>query len=222
MDCAVCRGACCESFTAEIYMHPPNRDAQRWLELHATVENFGPKLTFECRCTALTSEGRCSIWEQRPMICELFIAGGRQCLDTVRKRRTPAQYQLIRGADDPLTIQEGAMRRLTITVHDKDSQWTETYDEGKRGSFTKEDTDLNQWAVDLLWNFNAKLRPNESERFLDSITIEEVAVADEDEEKDDAEGTAIDEDLEDDEVEDADDDDEFDDDDDPDEDGEEV
>lgn len=87
-------------------MQPPNRDAQRWLELHATVENFGPKLTFECRCTKLTSEGRCGIWEDRPMVCELFIAGGKQCVDTVRLRRTPEQYQLIRGEDDPLTIHE--------------------------------------------------------------------------------------------------------------------
>lgn len=220
MDCAVCRGACCETFTAEIYMHPPMADAQRWLELHATVENFGTKLTFECRCTKLTSEGRCGIWDDRPMVCELFIAGGRQCLDTVKARRTPAQYQLIRGADDPLTIQEGAMRRLIVKIHDKNGEWTETYDEGKSGSFNGTDADLKKWAEDLVSAFNRRLRAGETERFVDSITVEEVPVADEDEEKDDPEGEEIDEDLEDDEVDEADDEDE--DDDDADEGGEEV
>lgn len=107
MKCKVCRGACCETFTAEIYMHPPNRDAQTWLELHATVKDFGPKLTFECRCTKLTSEGSCSIYEDRPIICELFIRGGKECLETVRTRRTAKEYELIRDEGDPLTIHSG-------------------------------------------------------------------------------------------------------------------
>lgn len=80
-------------------MIPPNADSKRWLELHATVD--GPKLTFECRCTKLTSEGLCSIYDDRPMICELFIPSSRACLDAVKVRRTPENYQLIRGEDDP-------------------------------------------------------------------------------------------------------------------------
>ena len=104
MNCKVCKGACCESFSMEVEMRPSNKDGQRWLELHAIkVEEqlIINRLTFECRCTKLTSEGRCSIWEDRPMICELYIAGGRQCLETVKARRTPEEYSKIRGEDDP-------------------------------------------------------------------------------------------------------------------------
>ena len=114
MKCLECRGACCESFTAEITMYPPNNDASRWLELHATKvdppvddsnrEYTTPKLTFECRCTKLTSEGLCSIWEDRPLVCELYIAGSQQCLNTVRERRTPEDYQRIRDDEDPEII----------------------------------------------------------------------------------------------------------------------
>lgn len=82
-------------------MHPPIADAQRWLELHATVKNFSPQLTFECRCTMLTVEGRCAIWEDRPLVCELFIAGSKACLDTVRQRRSVEDFQRIREEDDP-------------------------------------------------------------------------------------------------------------------------
>ena len=114
MNCRECRGACCESFTAEIQMVPPHRDSQRWLELHATHIELhnridqpftGKKLTFECRCVALTSDGQCSIWETRPMVCELFIAGSKDCLKTVKARRTPEDYQRIRGEDDPPTLE---------------------------------------------------------------------------------------------------------------------
>lgn len=86
-------------------MVPVNDDAQRWLSLHASGQTKDltelQPLTFECRCTQLTSEGRCAIWEDRPIICEVFIAGSRQCLSTVKLRRTPEQYQLIRDKDDP-------------------------------------------------------------------------------------------------------------------------
>ncbi len=100
MNCLVCRGACCESFSTELTMQPPSADATRWIQLHA-VRVEEDRLTFECRCTKLTSDGLCSIWEDRPMICELYVAGSRECLTTVKERRTVEQYQQIRGEDDP-------------------------------------------------------------------------------------------------------------------------
>jgi Fe-S-cluster containining protein len=100
MKCVICRGACCETFTTEIKMFPPMPDATRWLELHA-VNIDGEKLTFDAKCVKLTSAGRCAIWDDRPLICELYIAGGPQCLETVKTRRSPQQYQEIREEGDP-------------------------------------------------------------------------------------------------------------------------
>lgn len=108
MDCLTCRGACCETFTIPSRdVSPPGGDERRWLELHATA-NRGPfgvrELTFACRCTALTGEGWCGIYESRPRVCRDYVPGGPDCLAQVRARRTPEQYARIRGAMDPLTI----------------------------------------------------------------------------------------------------------------------
>ena len=103
MNCEVCRGACCESFSAEIFMSPQSKDAQRWFDLHSTPADNNKRI-FECKCTQLTREGRCAIWDERPMICELFIAGSRECLETVRARRSAKDYDRIRGEDDPIQL----------------------------------------------------------------------------------------------------------------------
>jgi Fe-S-cluster containining protein len=103
MNCLECRGACCESFSIPIAdVKPPGPDERSWLELHGTRE--GDSIAFECRCTALTADGRCSIYEGRPLVCVFYAPGGPDCLETVRRRRTPEQYQRIRGADDPESI----------------------------------------------------------------------------------------------------------------------
>jgi Fe-S-cluster containining protein len=125
-------------------MNPPDKDAQRWLELHATVVDYGTKLAFECRCTKLTPEGRCSIYEDRPMVCELYIAGGMSCLNTVRARRTPEQYQLIRGEDDPLTIhKEPPMSEPAIPELDEEKD-----KEGDEIDNDLEDDDLEEFEDD--------------------------------------------------------------------------
>lgn len=104
MNCERCRGACCESFSLPaITILSPTADARRWIELHGT-NRPGHMLHFECRCTALTAEGRCGIYETRPQVCRVFKAGGVDCLDTLRRRRTPEEYQAIREDGDPETI----------------------------------------------------------------------------------------------------------------------
>ncbi len=100
MNCQECRGACCESINLDIVFVPLDKDAARWLSLHGTEQEDG-QLSFECRCRMLTDQGRCSIWEDRPMTCELFVAGSQKCLDTVRQRRTLADFQRIREDGDP-------------------------------------------------------------------------------------------------------------------------
>jgi len=71
------------------------RDTVQWLALHAT-ELFG-SLEFECRCSKLTAAGRCSIYDQRPMVCLAYVAGGPECLATISRRRTPEQAKQILG-----------------------------------------------------------------------------------------------------------------------------
>jgi Fe-S-cluster containining protein len=90
-------------------IHPPGPDAWRWVELHGRkVLEEGPDsrvlIEFECRCTKLTADGRCGIYEERPLVCVLFAPGGPDCMDTVRRRRTPEQYERIREAGDPEVI----------------------------------------------------------------------------------------------------------------------
>ncbi len=105
MNCETCAGACCEEFSLPgVDVRPPGPDERRWLELHGT--RTGADVRFECRCTALTADGRCSIYSSRPMVCVTFEAGGKDCLDTVKRRRTPEQYAAIRGAGDPERIHE--------------------------------------------------------------------------------------------------------------------
>lgn len=108
MDCQACRGACCESFIIPAAdLRPPGGDERRWLELHATAaEGFlgRRELSFECRCTALTAEGRCGIYGERPKVCRDYRPGGWDCLATVKARRTPEEYQRIRGPLDPVRI----------------------------------------------------------------------------------------------------------------------
>lgn len=83
-------------------------------------------------------------------------------------------------------------RRLTIHVSDKDGAFSEEYLEGKPGSFTEADVDLEKWANDLVDGFNATLRPHESERKVESVLVDSV-----DDEEDLSEDLGIDEDEDD-------------------------
>jgi Fe-S-cluster containining protein len=110
MNCTACRGACCEEFIVPAAdVRPPGLDERRWLELHAVATGnilTGRELRFECRCTKLTAEGRCSVYADRPRTCQTYRAGGPDCLEVVRRRRTPEQYAAIREAGDPERIHE--------------------------------------------------------------------------------------------------------------------
>lgn len=112
MNCALCRGACCESLTVGLDTTALAADERRWVELHA-VGIEGPAVTFAARCTMLTAAGRCAIYDERPDICQDFAVGGAGCLATVRLRRTPAEYQHIREEGDPVSL-IGAERSTSV------------------------------------------------------------------------------------------------------------
>lgn len=100
MNCAICRGACCESVTLGFDMDALPLDTRRWVLLHVEGVN-GQQMTFPSPCKELTAEGRCGIYDDRPTLCQVFAVGGPECLTTVKVRRTPTEYALIRDAGDP-------------------------------------------------------------------------------------------------------------------------
>jgi len=103
-----------------IHILAPTADARRWVELHAARTHAtlreGRLLEFEVRCTKLTAEGRCGIYETRPMVCKTYRAGGPECLATVRARRTAAEYERIREDGDPERIhdEKPSLERPTV------------------------------------------------------------------------------------------------------------
>jgi len=99
MDCLVCGGACCEDLVF------PERGLTR-----ATVEFFKVRcgasvqltpgergFVFPVRCRHLSTEGACLIYDDRPLICAVYVAGDEPCLATLRRRRSPRQIEKIRG-----------------------------------------------------------------------------------------------------------------------------
>lgn len=104
MNCAECRGACCEEFALELAdVRMPTPDVHRWLMAHAEQEDDGA-IRFECRCRHLTPAGRCDIYADRPNVCRVYQPGGTDCLETVGRRRTLGDYQRIREASDPRVL----------------------------------------------------------------------------------------------------------------------
>jgi hypothetical protein len=73
-------------------------------------------------------------------------------------------------------------RKVTISLHDSESAWTEDYIEDARGLFTEADNDAKLWALLLVEKYNRTLRPGERERFIDKVTVEEVEMADQEDE----------------------------------------
>ncbi len=100
MNCDECRGACCETIIIPLSVH---EDTDRWVILHG--QRVGARVALNCKCTALTEGGRCSIYSDRPEICQAYPAGGADCLETVRAFRTPVEYARIRDDCDPVTLE---------------------------------------------------------------------------------------------------------------------
>lgn len=108
MKCAECQGACCESITIE-RADLLFADSRRWIKLHnIDIEDFAhsvvgdSKIHFDSPCRELTAGGACNIYVKRPQVCRLYQAGSPDCIDTVRKRRTPEEFQQIREEADPV------------------------------------------------------------------------------------------------------------------------
>jgi Fe-S-cluster containining protein len=88
----------------------PTDDVRRWVEVrgelvpHELLEGImlpEAGLRLDVRCTKLTDDGRCGIYEERPDVCREFAPGNRHCLEVVSRRRSAEDYQLIRDDEDP-------------------------------------------------------------------------------------------------------------------------
>lgn len=113
MNCAGCRGACCEVITLPHFAGKGvfTQDSNRWLELHGRpvqIENvFGqtaPGVELEVVCRELTPGGQCGIYgeDNRPIACQVYPAGGKDCRSVVKRRRNRAWYEsMVRESGDP-------------------------------------------------------------------------------------------------------------------------
>ena len=101
MKCSECRGACCEQLILPVANDQATLD---FLAVRGQVlldNRAAPGVRLECPCPKLTDEGRCGIYELRPVICSTYKAGGPACLEAVRRRRPPEDFRRIREEGDP-------------------------------------------------------------------------------------------------------------------------
>ncbi len=85
-NCSDCRARCCRSVTIEIDTPRSKRDIDevKWFVLHENTvvyidyENKW-NVEFGTRCTALTDANRCSIYQDRPIICRQYPKKGDVC-----------------------------------------------------------------------------------------------------------------------------------------------
>jgi hypothetical protein len=111
VNCIRCAGACCEEITIEINASNEFPGAMaEWLAARGVPA--GPRLyAVPSRCPQLTDAGLCRCHEEKPLVCAVMAVGGQECLDALRRRRTPEQYAAIRDEGDPEVIHDGAGRR---------------------------------------------------------------------------------------------------------------
>lgn len=79
--CNLCAGACCES----IVIDRPAGDVGDWLAHHGRALDASVEL--ETPCGKLGPCGECTIWQNRPAPCRTYQVGGKQCRETVARRR---------------------------------------------------------------------------------------------------------------------------------------
>lgn len=68
-ECAMC-GECCRWAAARVFKLP-TKDDLRWMEYHG-IKLVGRVMFIPCKCTHLTEEGLCDIYESRPQCCKDF------------------------------------------------------------------------------------------------------------------------------------------------------
>ena len=83
--CDLCKGACCETFVVPISWQRLPPDISRWLIMHGEPTLNGIRVNSPCR--ALGEDGKCSIYETRPTVCDEYPVGGPACKQAIATRR---------------------------------------------------------------------------------------------------------------------------------------
>jgi len=96
-NCLVCRGACCEDLVFPSKgLTPPTK---AFLEVRCggvvTLRGEDEGFVVDARCSKLGADGLCTIYDDRPLICAVYVAGGDACKETLLRRRTPEQRRKI-------------------------------------------------------------------------------------------------------------------------------
>ena len=105
MNCLQCRGACCEDLVFPVT--GLSQGTFQLLKLRGDVVRLAEQhegIAIPAPCKHLSDKGRCRIYHDRPTVCRVYAAGGPACIETLRRRRTPEEYVVIRGSDDPPRI----------------------------------------------------------------------------------------------------------------------
>ena len=88
MNCDICKGACCEGFKLVFDLagvQSPDPDFQRFQSYRIATGPIAVHL--DIVCTKL-KDGRCSIYEDRPNVCQNFEKDSLACKHVVMMRRT--------------------------------------------------------------------------------------------------------------------------------------
>ena len=99
MNCALCKGACCESYQLKFgraNLVNPDPDLERFLSMRPFPEE-GFTLRIETVCANLTTEGLCRIYDDRPQVCRNFEIASKQCKFVALYRRGKVEYDVIEG-----------------------------------------------------------------------------------------------------------------------------
>jgi Fe-S-cluster containining protein len=114
--CEICGGACCEAVTLDITPLAQSSDFMRFLEFRSVpqVREVDGKLNvnmrmFEAKCLML-KDRRCSVYDQRPKMCQIFEPGSQNCRTTVLARRTPELAGIILNLD---AVKEELLEKTT-------------------------------------------------------------------------------------------------------------
>jgi Fe-S-cluster containining protein len=103
MNCIRCRGACCELIHVDASHCGFPKVAVEQFEMRGTHIK-GMIYAMVAPCPKMTSEGLCGVQDEKPLACAIMPVGGEDCFSSVKLRRTPEEYAVIRDEDDPERI----------------------------------------------------------------------------------------------------------------------
>lgn len=91
--CELCQGACCETWALSPREWGWPEGTCRWLEFHGKPTSIGVEFGNPCKHLC---NGKCSIYNDRPDVCQVFEVGSKACEHCVRTRRPEQAEEILR------------------------------------------------------------------------------------------------------------------------------